>query len=146
MKKEIIEEKNIQLNADVDCWRDAIRVSGKLLEDSKYITSEYTQDMIKAVEDIGPYIVVAPYIAFAHARPSGSVLKTGISIATLKKPVVFGHEDNDPVKIIFGLCATDKTAHIDMLSELCEFLDSEDAVEDICNCETVNELYHIINR
>ncbi|WP_089140070.1 PTS sugar transporter subunit IIA [Vibrio rumoiensis] len=145
MSKEIIEKRNIFLDAVANDWKEAISVSGKLLEDSKYITKEYTKEMIQAVEDIGPYIVVAPYIAFAHSRPSKSVLKTGISIATLKEPVVFGHEENDPVKIIFGLCATDKTAHIDMLSDLCEFLDDESAVDTICACKTVDELYNKIN-
>lgn len=146
MVNEIIEQRNILLDAEANDWEEAIGISGNLLEKSKYITSEYTQDMIKAVHDIGPYIVVAPHIAFAHARPSDSVLKTGISLATLKKPVVFGHEENDPVKIIFGLCATDKTAHIDMLSVLCEFLDSDEAVDNIYNSKTVEELYEKINK
>lgn len=145
MAKEIIEKINISLNEEADDWQEAIRISGGLLERSGYITNEYTQEMIQAVNDIGPYIVVAPHIAFAHARPSDCVLNTGISLATLKTPVEFGHEENDPVKIIFGLCATDKTAHIDMLSVLCEFLDSDEAVDNIYNSETVEELYNKIN-
>lgn len=146
MTKEIIEKSNIQLNAKANNWREAIQVAGKLLEDSHYITPSYTDEMIQAVEEIGPYIVVAPYIAFAHSRPSEAVLKTGISVATLEQPVVFNHEENDPVKIIFGLCATDKTAHIEMLSELCEFLDNDNAVSDIYDSKTIDELYNKINK
>ena len=60
--------------------------------------------MINAVEELGPYIVIIPHIAIAHARPSDNVLKNGISLITLKEPVEFGNKDNDPVYYIFFMC------------------------------------------
>ena len=63
---------------------EAIRRSGEILKSNGYVKDEYIEDMVKAVEELGPYIVIIPHIAIAHARPSESVLKNGISLVTLR--------------------------------------------------------------
>ena len=84
----------------------AIRASGELLVSSGRVTAEYVEQMLAAVEEFGPYIVIAPGIALAHARPSEAVLETGLSLAVLAAPVEFGSH-NDPVRLVFGLAALD---------------------------------------
>lgn len=93
----------------------AIRAAGSLLVASGRTTSEYTDQMLAAVEEFGPYIVIAPRIALAHARPSEAVLETGLSLAVLAEGVNFG-SPNDPVRLVFGLAAKDHDGHISVLS------------------------------
>ncbi|GAA4156855.1 PTS sugar transporter subunit IIA [Actinomadura keratinilytica] len=103
-------------------WREAITASGDLLVASGATTDAYTAEMIDTVERLGPYIVLAPGLALAHSRPSPSVLRTGLSWAALATPVPFGHEANDPVRLVIGLAAVDHDAHSGALAKLARML------------------------
>lgn len=114
----LLSEKRIALDVDADDWKNAVAVSGGLLEDTGAVDAAYTQAMIDSVVDNGPYIVVAPGFAFAHARPSEAVHETALSWVRLASPVEFGHEKNDPVTLVVALAATDATTHTSAMAEL----------------------------
>ena len=69
----------VELHGAADNWRQTIRLAGSLLEEAGTITADYTEAMVRSVEETGPYIVVAPGFAFAHARPSEAVKETSLS-------------------------------------------------------------------
>ncbi|MGR7464320.1 PTS sugar transporter subunit IIA [Klebsiella aerogenes] len=146
MTNEIIAKANIALNVRVQDWRHAMQLAGNLLNHNGYTTEAYTREMINAVETLGPYIVVAPGIALAHSRPAPSVIKTGLSLTTLVEPINFGSEENDPVEIVFGLCATDSNNHIQIISRLVEYLDNEENLEFLKHSTDVNDVWRAINR
>lgn len=116
----------IRLGEVAGDWRAAVRLAGAALEASGSTTDGYTDQMIATVESLGPYIVIAPGIALAHARPSPAVRRPGLAIITLATPVEFGHRDNDPVRLVIGLAAPDDTGHVAALAALAEFLVDED--------------------
>ena len=115
-------EGSITLKAKANDWKQAIELAGSGLVQSGRTTPEYTQAMIQAFEELGPYMVIAPGIALAHARPSAEVLSTGLSLVTLSEPVHFGNATNDPVSLVIGLAATDHDGHIDLMAALSELL------------------------
>ena len=121
----------------------AIRASGELLVASGRVTGEYVDQMVAAVEEFGPYIVIAPGIALAHARPSESVLSTGLSLAVLAEPIEFGSH-NDPVRLVFGLAAKDHDGHMTVLASLAERLTDEDYVNSLLNAHTIDELARLL--
>ncbi|MDO5646265.1 MAG: PTS sugar transporter subunit IIA [Dermabacter sp.] len=136
----LIADDAIDLHASADDWRGAISASGRLLENSGVATADYTRLMIESVENNGPYIVLTPGFALAHARPDPSVLRTGMSFARLAEPVAFGHEANDPVSIVMSLAATDASAHQQALAALAGVLadparrarlDASDTIEEL---------------
>jgi PTS system ascorbate-specific IIA component len=111
----------------------AIELAGDLLVSSGRVTPEYTVSMVDVLESHGPYFVVAPGIALAHAKPSEFVISSGLSLVTLAEPIVFGNEANDPVELVFGLCAIDHDSHIEMLAELSNLLSDNEAVNILLN-------------
>src|SRR5919107_2424795 len=115
----------IRIGATAADWRAAVRLAGDALVASGATTPAYTDEMVATVEQLGPYIVIAPGIALAHSRPSPAVLRAGISLVTLLQPVAFGHRQNDPVRLVIGLAAVDEEGHITALSTLAEFLSDE---------------------
>lgn len=119
---ELLDPQCIELDATADNWRDAIRAAGSLLERAGIADAPYTQSMIDNVESNGPYIVVAPGFAFAHARPSPAVHHTGMSWVRLANPVEFGHKTNDPVTLVVALAATDAGAHNAAMADLAKVL------------------------
>ena len=95
----------VDLHGTAKDWRAAIHLAGSLLEEAGTITADYTEAMVHSVEETGPYIVVAPGFAFAHARPSEAVKETSLSWVRLDKPVEFGHDSNDPVDLVVAFAA-----------------------------------------
>ena len=118
----LLPEAAISIRAPATDWREAIRWAGRTLVASGATTDAYTDEMIATVESLGPYIVIAPGIALAHARPSPAVLHTGFSVVTLAQPVEFGHSANDPVRLVIGLAAPDADGHVEALATLADFL------------------------
>ncbi len=142
---DIIKIENIRLNVRADNWQEAIEKAGELLLNSGCITEEYIESMINSINDLGPYIVIAPHIAIAHARPSKNVLKSDISLVTLKDPVNFGHQQNDPVNLLFAFSAFENTGHLKQLSRIAELIEDEERLESILKSDEVEAAYKIIN-
>ena len=116
----------IALDVSAATWEEAVLAAGGLLERAGIAGPAYTGAMIDNVQTNGPYIVVAPGFAFAHARPSEAVHRTGMSWVRLARPVPFGHRTNDPVDLVVALAATDAGAHAAAMAELAKVVGSAD--------------------
>ncbi|WP_193047960.1 PTS sugar transporter subunit IIA [Mycolicibacterium baixiangningiae] len=119
---DLLSEERIALDVAADSWPAAIKAAGLLLERAGIADAAYTDSMIANVEANGPYIVVAPGFAFAHARSSSAVHRTGMSWVRLAHPVDFGHKTNDPVTLVVALAATDAKAHTAAMAQLAKVL------------------------
>lgn len=139
---ELLHDDAIDLNAHAETWQEAIAQAGALLEKTGAITSAYTESMISSVEEQGPYIVVAPGFAFAHARPSEAVKRTAIAWTRLDSPVEFHHSSNDPVTLVVALAAQDDQAHTAAMREIAQVLGSRR--RDLDTVATVAELRGVL--
>lgn len=129
MLEDVLKDSNILLNEQVTTWEDSIRRVSEPLIKEKIIEPRYVTAMIDSVKEYGPYIVIGKYIALAHARPEDGVNSLGISVATIKDPIAFGNEENDPVKIIFCLAAVDSYSHLNIMKSLIELINDEEKVD-----------------
>lgn len=131
---------------DVDTPEGAIESCGKLMLDAGLIQPSYISAMIDVYHQLGAYIVIAPHVALPHASPGSGALRSGICFCVLRKPVKFGHCENDPVHLLFGLSSHDGNSHINNLAEVAEFLGYEDNVTDLISCQSVYEIKNILSR
>ncbi|WP_394214034.1 PTS sugar transporter subunit IIA [Brachybacterium vulturis] len=115
---DLLDPSAILLDASAQDWRAAIRLSGDLLVSTDATGSDYTEAMIRTVEEHGPYIVITPGFALAHSRPDDSVHRTALSFVRLAAPIPFGHPANDPVSLVMALAAADTSAHQAALAAL----------------------------
>jgi PTS system ascorbate-specific IIA component len=141
---EAFAEDSIRVLAAALDREHAVELAGDLLVSSGRVTPEYTTQMIDVFETHGPYFVIAPGIAIAHAKPSDAVISTGLSLVTLAEPVVFGNAANDPVRLVIGMSARDHDSHLEMLAELAVLLGDADAVNFLLNAgdtEQIRELF-----
>lgn len=111
-----LSSNRILLQQEIKQREQVIRAAGNLLVEDLCAKPEYVDAMVQLVDEMGPYIVVAPGVALAHARPEEGAVKEAISLVTLSTPVYFGHPDNDPVDIIFGVSATSADKHLELMS------------------------------
>lgn len=142
----LIIKKNIKLQQQARDWQDAIKQSGQLLLNNGSIDPVYIEEMIQAVIQLGPYIVIVPHIALGHARPSRHVLKNDMSLLTLQTPIRFGNEANDPVSIVFAFCALENSGHLQFLQRLGLLFDDAPALRTLRNSNDLDEVLNIINR
>ena len=115
---------HIQRVAEVADWQAALHLCAAPLRAGGFITPAYVDAIIATHEKIGPYYVLAPQIALAHARPEDGALRQGLALLVLEQPVAFHSTENDPVDLVWMFCATDHKAHLSMLAALAELLDN----------------------
>lgn len=108
---EIIKKSNASFLYDADNWRDAIAEASKPLIKSGDIKEEYVDDMIKAIEDLGTYMVFIPEIAFVHAS-NKNVVNNAVSLLTLKNEIYFGDSSEVRIKAIVVLANKDENKNL----------------------------------
>ena len=137
-------EGSILIKDSVEDRSSAISLVGDLLVASGKATSNYVASMLEAVEIFGPYIVIAPGIALAHGKPSDAVLETGLSLLILEQSIEFQHSQNDPVRLVFGLAATDHESHLELMAELAEFLSAQENVSSLLRCSDSEQVLSLL--
>lgn len=124
--------KAISHRSETTDWVGAISAAVALLEADQKVTPGYLPRVLEANQKHGPYFVVAPGIAIAHASPGPDVMETGMALLRLETAVVSG-SNNDPVKLVFAFCAVDSTSHIALLSRFAEVMSDAGNVNSLLN-------------
>lgn len=146
MLSNLLNRDVIKLNIECLDWKDAIGKGTELLINKDYIDKSYQDAIIDNFLKMGPYMVIAPGIVLSHARHEYGVKKLSLSLITIKNPINFGSEMNDPVKLIITLAAIDNETHMKALEELMElFLNTED-LSSLMNAEKDEEVIELINK
>jgi len=144
MLQDILKDTQILLNEECKNWRETISKVAEPLLTEQVIEERYIDAMIKSVENYGPYIVVAKHLALAHARPEDGVNNLGVSVMTLKEPINFGNEDNDPVKIVFCLAAVDSYSHLNIMKSLIELINDESKLNRLIDANDIDSFKNIL--
>lgn len=93
----------IALKQEAQSWEEGVRAAGRLLYESGAVTYEYIEAMVENIKVNGSYVVIYSGIAAPHAEQEKGAVREAASLVSLKKPVVFGNSENDPVSYIIGL-------------------------------------------
>ena len=141
MLLEVMHKNMMELDYDAKDWEAAVRESGRLLMDGGCIGQQYIESMVETVRKMGSYIVISEGIALPHSRSGDNAFKVGISLLRLKKPVVFGHPENDPVDLVFGLSSIDSKAHLGALRDFSKILSNTESLKTIRAAKSIEEVY-----
>jgi PTS system ascorbate-specific IIA component len=141
---ELFRKESLKIEYGSYTWQEALKVTGQMLVDIGATEEGYTQAMIDAVNELGPYIAIAPGIALAHAAAGTFVLKNDMAFIVFKEPVLF-HSENDTVHLVIGLCALEPNSHIDQLTKLASLLDDDSIVDRFLAVENCDQLYRLVN-
>lgn len=136
---------SLRLQVDAADCRDAIQKAADVLIDKGCITQGYVEEMNAAFDELGPYFVLAPGMAFAHSRPSPNVLRTALSMVTLANPVRFGSKANDPVFLVCVIASKDAQEHVDQLKGIAQFLANPEHVEMLKSARTEEDKRAVVD-
>jgi len=139
-----VEKKHYSFHEGFDDWRDAVRAACAPLLADGTIEKEYPEIIIEKVEELGPYIVIAPNICIPHAERGRGVNDTAMCFMKTEKPVSFDPNDPDKdARIFVVLAATDDEVHLNNLMALSETLSDEDIVAKVLEAKTPEDLLKI---
>lgn len=148
----LFEKKNINVVEEKMEWQLSIKLAAQPLIDNGQIEIEYVDAMIDSVNRLGSYIVIAPKIAIAHARPENGVNKIGLSLLKNKESIDFNIDKNDEfdidkqVHIIIVLAAIDNKEHLGLLKQLSNVIDDNKKIEEIIAADNSIELSAVIDK
>ena len=140
--KEIIEKKLCHFAECAATWQDSIKLSCKALEEAGVVNTQYAGEIIKCVEENGPYIVLMPGIALPHSvENSPNAFGTAIAFTKLAQPVSFDDKDAEKsASVFFTLAATDNDLHLKNMRKLFKMLTNEKLCEDLQSVASEAEL------
>ena len=139
-----IKKENLKIRKEKMDAIEALREIGRLMVDSKSVQPKYVENMIASYQEFGPYFVIAPGVAIAHAKPDESVIRDDIALMICHSPVTF-NSHNDPVTMLFGLCATGSHQHMEVLMKVANLLSDNEAQKQIMDVTNERELFELLN-
>lgn len=147
LRDSLRENHSILLNAKASSWQEAVKLGVDLLVAADVVGPRYYQAILDGVARFGPYFVIAPGLAIPHGRPEEGVKRTGFSLVTLTQPLVFHHEDNDPVDILITLAATDANTHqLVGIKQIVDLFEDEANFDRLRACRREQDVFQLIDQ
>ncbi|WP_054179649.1 PTS ascorbate transporter subunit IIA [Trabulsiella odontotermitis] len=147
LRDSLAENHSIRLQAEADSWQAAVKIGVDLLVAADVVEPRYYQAILDGVERFGPYFVIAPGLAMPHGRPEEGVKKNGFALVTLKTPMVFNHEDNDPVDILITLAAVDARSHQEEgIMQIVNLFEDDANFDRLRACRSEQDVLDLIDR
>ena len=131
----------IQVLPHVSDWEKAIEIAAAPLLARQSIQKSYIAKMIENVKEYGPYIVIAPFVALAHALPSDGVLSLGVSILKLQNDVFF---EEKPVSLIIVLAPVDNRSHLGIMKDINLLFNNKVFVHELVSCNESEKIDALI--
>lgn len=141
-----VDARSVAVGVSARDWREAVEAGGRLLRDAEAVEERYIDAMLRTVEELGPYAVIAPGVTIPHARPEDGAKKVGLSLIVLSEPVAFGSAENDPVDLVFAFATADPNDHIGLIQALADFLEDRSNLHALRQARTAAEAREVIQR
>jgi mannitol/fructose-specific phosphotransferase system IIA component (Ntr-type) len=125
-------------------FSQAITLSAELLVAGGHAAPSYVTRVVENYQKLGPYFVVAPQIAIAHAAPSDDVFSPGLSLLKLNNQVDSGDSAGSPVSLVFSLCTPDRDQHIEMLGDFALLMSREGIVNSLLKASAESVIREIL--
>lgn len=140
---DILTEENILLNQSSETWEEAVIKGGEILLHNGYVSKKYVDSLAENIKKYGSYVVISEGIALPHSKTDNAVLKTGMSLVTLKESVIFPGDKK--VSIILSFSSFDMNEHFTALSDLNELIFGHEFFENIMKAKYPKDVIRYIN-
>ena len=140
MISDYLNEETIRLKLWASGMEDAVAQAAEPLIRLGKIREGYVGRMTAAVRELGPYMVILPGIALAHAKSGGEVLGECMSLATFREPVAFGHPENDPVHTVIVIGSPEEQGHLTSLRGVSRLLGNKGFLQALREAEEPKEI------
>ncbi|MBQ9615672.1 MAG: PTS sugar transporter subunit IIA [Selenomonadaceae bacterium] len=127
----------------------AIRNVGQMLLGAGYVNKAYIESVLEREENFPTGLQLADTaLAIPHATPEGNVVKDGIAVAKLQKPVKF-HSMEDPdqtveAEFVFLLALKDSGQHLEVLKEMFSAFQNATVIRSLKDSKEPQDIFKVM--
>lgn len=142
---DMMEQYGVQIyKEEENCWEDAIHKTAEILLANGCINENYIDVMISLAHQYGPYFVISPRIAIAHAQPKDGVFKIGLSLSIFKNGLdIMGKEK---VQFLFVLATPDQSEHMHILQNIACLNEQTEVMDQMIEAGCEEDILYILNK
>lgn len=130
-------------NNQVD-WQSVLKIGCEMLEQDQIIEPRYRAEILKLIDEYGPYMLISNNIFLAHAAPSQGSKKIGLSLILLDHPVkITAKGQSVAVTCIFVLSPGLKREHEKALAELIDIVRNTNNVKRLLTAKSAQDVRNI---
>ncbi|MDB0440937.1 transcription antiterminator BglG [Clostridioides difficile] len=124
-------------------WEDAVKISSNILADCDFVSTQYAENIIDILNNVGFYAVKDEEFALLHGNDSSLVKVSSISLLICKEPISFGDKK---VKVIFCLASRDKKEQIPAIINLTKMVYKTNFISMLESAKTREEAEGLIHK
>ena len=130
---------------------EAIKKVGEILKNAGYVNEAYIESVLEREKNFPTGMpLMGSAIAIPHATPEGNVLKNGIAVAKMSKPVTF-HSMEDPsetveAELVFLLALKDSGQHLEILRQMFTSFQNPNVIKALKDSKTESEILEIMEK
>lgn len=136
-------ESSMKMTSLASTREQALAEVSELLLMHGCVTERYVAT-IRSCGQSDECMVIAPWLAVAYCRSEQEVLKSGIGLLTLQRPVRFGFEATETVRLVVALAAQNVAEHMGQLDSLGKLLARPGRMERLCQAQTEQQARKIL--
>lgn len=107
--RDLVDPTAVQVGVSCTRWHEAIRLAACPLLRYGLIDKHYVDQMVAAVENYGPYMVLTPGVAYVHAGVDDGIKRNCIAVLVLNEPIDFGPSgESKRIRVVVVLGIRDK--------------------------------------
>lgn len=125
-------------------WEGAIQEASQVLLANGCINECYINTMIALAHQYGPYFVISPRIAIAHAQPKDGASKIGVSLSIYKNGLdIMGKEK---VQFLFVLATPNQSEHMHILQNIACLAEQPEVMNEMIESGSVEDILCILSK
>ncbi|MCC0632873.1 PTS sugar transporter subunit IIA [Clostridioides sp. ZZV14-6045] len=124
-------------------WEDAVKISSNILAYCDFVSTQYADNIIDILKNVGFYAVKDEEFALLHGNDSSLVKVSSISLLICKEPISFGDKK---VKVIFCLASRDKKEQIPAIINLTKMVYKTNFISMLESTRTKEEAEGLIHK
>jgi mannitol operon transcriptional antiterminator len=142
---DMIEQYGVQIHEHGEqSWESAIQKTAEVLLANHCINEHYIDVMISLAHQYGPYFVISPHIAIAHAHPKDGVSKLGVTLSIYKNGLnIMGKEQ---VQFLFVLSSPNQGDHLHILQNIALLAEQPKLMNQLIEAENEEDILYLLKR
>lgn len=100
--------------------------------------------ILDSMQKNGPYFVLSPKLALAHAAPGDYCLEPALSLIVFSKPISFSENEKHDVQVLVTLSAPNANSHMDLIVWFSQKFGNGEVVKKLCCAKNVDEITKIL--
>lgn len=140
--RSLLTKEHIRIAHDVMGWQEAVEFAAAPLLYEHIIEYDYVKAIVTDIIEKQPFLLVADGVIIAHSGIECGVNEVGFSVLVLPENIsVFNYME---AQIIVVLSTPDYESHLTALSELIELLEKEDALEEMKQAQSPDDILKLL--